>query len=253
MVGDLDPHFAPFLEQPRKAGVLLDFDGTLAPIVDDPGAARPVAGAAELLKQLSVKYRVVAVLSGRPVTFLEPMLPASVILSGLYGLESVRGGERLDHPFAGSWREVIDDVASCSVGRGPAGMGVESKGLSITLHYRTHPELADDVLAWAAGQAARSGLSVRQARMSVELHPPIDADKGTAVEELAGKLAAVCFVGDDVGDLPAFDALDRLEEKGLHVVRVAVLSPEAPTALVERADVRVDGPAGTVALLESLL
>jgi trehalose 6-phosphate phosphatase len=240
------------LEQPRKSGLLLDYDGTLAPIVDDPGAAIPLDGTAEVLKRLARKFKVVGVLSGRPVTFLEPLLPASVILSGLYGLEAVRGGERLDHPFAGAWREVVDDVASSAVARGPKGMRVEAKGLSLTLHYRTHPELADAVMAWAAGQAARSGLRVRAAKMSVELHPPIKADKGTAVEELAARLTAVCFVGDDVGDLPAFDALDRLADKGVDVVRVAVVSAETPSALIDRADHLVRGPAGTLELLESL-
>ena len=93
-------------------------------------------------------------------------------------------------------------------------MVVESKGLSLTLHYR-HPSRARPAVAeWARQQAARSGLEVRPAKMSVELHPPIAADKGTAVEELVAGLAAVCFVGDDRGDLPAYDALDRLAAPG---------------------------------------
>ena len=164
---------APLVAQPRRSGVLLDFDGTLSPIVTNPEVARLLEGAAEVLLALARRYRVVAVLSGRPVSFLEPLIPASVVLCGLYGLEVVRDGERLDHPWAGAWREVIDDVAAQSRARGPEGMRVESKGISLTLHYRENPEAGPDVEAWAVQQAARSGLRVRPARMSVELHPPI--------------------------------------------------------------------------------
>jgi trehalose 6-phosphate phosphatase len=243
----------PFRALPRRSGVLVDFDGTLSPIVDDPAVARPLAGAADVLRDLARRYRVVAVLSGRPVSFLEPLLPASVVLAGLYGLEVSRNGERLDHPFAGAWREVVEDVAAQSRARGPEGMRVESKGLSITLHYREAPEIADEVTAWAAHQAARSGLRVRPARMSVELHPPIDADKGSAVEDLAVKLANLCYVGDDIGDLPAFAALDRLAERGIHTVSVAVRSDEVPTELIAAADVVVNGPRGALNLLRQLL
>jgi trehalose 6-phosphate phosphatase len=98
----------------------------------------------------------------------------------------------------------------------------------------------------------RSGLVARPAKMSVELHPPIDADKGTALHEHADGLTAVCFIGDDVADLPAFDELDRLAETGVYVVRVAVEGVETPDELCERADVRVGGPHEVLELLASL-
>lgn len=237
----------------RDAGVLLDFDGTLAPIVDDPASARPLPGINEVLADLARCYRLVGVLSGRPVAFLQPLLTPEVAIAGLYGLEVIVDGERVDHPFAGAWREVIDDVARISASLGPAGMQVEPKGLSLTLHYRAHPELADEVQDWAAAQASRSGLVARRARMSVELHPPIPTDKGTALETLAEGLSAVCYVGDDEGDLPAFDALDRLAERPVHTVRVAVASDEAPSQLLARADVVVDGPKAVLAFLQSLI
>jgi len=239
--------------EPSRSGILADFDGTLSPIVDDPGAAEPLSGVPEVLAQLAEQYERVAVVSGRPVAFLARFLPPVLFLSGLYGLEVIDRGRRRDHPSGGAWREVINDVASYSEARGPAGMRVENKGLSLTLHYRTRPEIEADVEAWAERQAARSGLDVRPARMSFELHPPIPADKGSAVEEVARGLDAVCFIGDDRGDLPAFAALDRLEAGGTTVVRVAVRSPEAPPELLERADLVVDGPDGVLAFLESLL
>lgn len=231
----------------------MDFDGTLSPIVEDPDEARPLTGATDALKDLVRRYQVVGVLSGRPLTFLAPLMPEGIVVAGLYGLEALGAdGMHRDHPNAGAWREAVEDVARCSAGLGPAGMLVESKGLSLTLHYRSHPELEDEVRKWAISQAARSGLVVRSARMSVELHPPIDSDKGTALESLAHELEAVCYVGDDVGDLPAFDALDRLAGRGVHTLRVAVSSDESPQDLLDRADLVVDGPPGVLSFLRDL-
>lgn len=242
----------PIVSNPARAGLLCDFDGTLSEIIDEPDLARPAAGMPELLAALAGQLGVVGVLSGRPLSFLEPLFAPEVLLAGLYGLEALVGGVRRDHPSGGTWREVIDDVASSSAANGPAGMRVEEKGLSLTLHFRTRPDIADDVRAFAEKQGARSGLQVRSARMSYELHPPIDVDKGTALLELTRDLATVCFIGDDVGDLPAFDALDVLQRAGVTVVRIAVRSPEESGELIERADVLVDGPAGVCALLRAL-
>jgi trehalose 6-phosphate phosphatase len=243
----------PVVRRAPQAGVLLDFDGTLSPIVDDPDAARPSDGVVPTLERLIERYRLVGVMSGRPVAFLGPLLPTGLVLSGLYGLEVVRDGRVVDHPYAGAWREAIEDVVRSSTALGPEGMRVEPKGLSLTLHYRTRPELAEAVHAWAATQAARSGLMARPARMSVELHPPIETDKGTALEHLTEDLAAVVYVGDDVGDLPAFDALDRLATTGVHTLRVAVGSDESPPQLLDRADLVLDGSAAVPGFLEALV
>jgi trehalose 6-phosphate phosphatase len=109
------------------------------------------------------------------------------------------------------------------------------------------------VRAWADEEATRSGLVVRAAKASIELHPPVPADKGSVVEHAAAGLRSVCFLGDDVGDLPAFAALDRLAAAGVHTVKVAVSTEEAPVAVLEGADVVVDGPQGALALLEWLV
>lgn len=241
----------PFGRQPAKSGIFCDFDGTISDIVMDPARARPVAESVELLDRLSGTYARVGVLSGRPLSFLQEFFPPSLFLAGLYGLEVVDGGQRRDHPQAGTWREVIDDVAACSRDRGPTGMRVEHKGLSITLHYRGDEALAPAVQEWATGQAIRSGLVARPARKSIELHPPIAADKGTALHEAADGLSAVCFVGDDIGDLPAFTSLDELADQGVATIRAAVRSDEVAPELVERADVVINSPAGVVGLLRA--
>jgi trehalose 6-phosphate phosphatase len=252
-MSDLAQQLAPVVARAAQGGLFLDFDGTLAPIVDEPEDARPLDGVAEALARLAAAYQLVAVVSGRPVAFLQPLLPDGVVVSGLYGLEVIRDGVRYDHPLAGAWREAVGDVVRASTAHGPTGMRVETKGVSLTLHYRTHPELEEDVGRWAAAQAVRSGLVARPARMSVELHPPIAADKGTALETLATDLEAACYVGDDGGDVPAFEALDRMATTGVHTLRVAVASEESPSGLIDRADLVVAGPQEVLTLLEALL
>lgn len=231
--------------------MLTDFDGTLAPVVADPLGAEALPGTAELLRRLARRYAVVAVVSGRPVDYLQPRLGGErVLLSGLYGLEGMAAGERVEAEGAGQWAPVVADVVAQATER--FGALVEDKGLSLTIHFRTAPEREAEVRSWASAETGRSRLVVRPAKASVELHPPMDTDKGTVVESLATGLDAVCFLGDDVGDLPAFAALDRLAAYGVHAVRVAVRTVEAPALLLERADLVVDGPEGAYALLEAL-
>ena len=244
---------AALVARPEGSAVVLDFDGTLSPIVTDPAEARPGDGAVEVLAALVARYALVAVVTGRPVDFLAPLVPEGVVLSGLYGLEVMRGDQRTDPVRADVWREVVAHVARRSADHGPEGMVVEPKGLSLTLHYRAHPESGAAVAEWARQQSARSGLVARPAKMSVELHPPIDSDKGTALEQLVEGLSAVVYAGDDQGDLPAFDALDRLAARGVDTVRVAVASAEVPPELVDRADVVVADPAALVELLHTLV
>lgn len=241
--------------QPSSTVVASDFDGTLSAIVDDPLAARPVFGAVEALTGLAEHYAATVVISGRPVSFLQRWLPAEVQLLGLYGLEAIVDGVRQVHPAAAAWQAAIDDVATVGERGAPPGVMVEHKGLSLTFHFRTTPDQAPEAMAFAEAQAARTGLALRPARMSVELHPPVAVDKGSTLRQVvadAGATAA-CFIGDDAGDLPAFTALDELADAGLTTVRVAVASTEAPPALLARADVVVDGPVAVVDLLESLL
>lgn len=252
MTESLDAAFAPLVRAPASSGLFVDFDGTLAEIVDDPAAAAPRDGAVEALAALAGVFGRVGVVSGRPVGFLTTFFGETIALAGLYGLETRVDGVEAHHPLASSWREAVQDVAAHSVARGPAGMRVESKGLSLTLHFRGAPHIEHDVRAWAEQQAARSGLLVRGARMSYELHPPIEADKGTTVIGLSDGLTAVAYIGDDVGDLPAFDGLDVLASRGVATVRVAVRSAELAPSIQDRADVLLDGPSAVVDLLEHL-
>jgi trehalose 6-phosphate phosphatase len=240
------------LDDPVRAGLFCDFDGTLSAIVPRPEDARPLDGAPEALAGLAAAFGRVGLISGRPVSFLEPFFPPSVVLAGLYGLEVRIDGQLRGHPQAGAWREAVSDVVTTARASGPEGMRVESKGLSLTLHYRGRPDIAGAVEQWGAHQAARSGLELRPAKMSYELHPPLPADKGTALTELSEGLVAVAFIGDDIGDLDAYDALDTLGAAGLVTVRGAVRSVEESAGLIARADVTYDGPEGVLAALHDL-
>jgi trehalose 6-phosphate phosphatase len=255
--GGLGELWSPFLDDPARAAVLSDFDGTLAPIVDDPAAARPLPGAVDALAALAERYAIVAVVSGRPASFLTAILgnaAGRVLVSALYGLETARLGadgtwDLSTHPDAAEWVAVVEAERAQAAASAPAGLLVEAKGLSFTIHWRTAPEHARWAAEWADVVAERSGLAAHPAKASVELRPPIARDKGTVVQELGAALGAVCFLGDDVGDMPAVAALRALPAT---TVAVAVGTTETPQELRAAADVVVDGPEGALELLRAL-
>ena len=255
-----DVDLTSFTRSPRDAAIITDFDGTLAPIVDDPATSVAVDGAVEVLHALAERYGRVAVVSGRPVEFLGERLGAStrddigLIVSGLYGLQRLERGHVMIHPAALRWIDAVTHVTERAEVEAPAGVRVERKGLSMTIHVREAPQHEDWARSFAETASNATGLALHDARMSYELRPPVAIDKGTVVTELTEGMSAACFLGDDVGDLPAFDALDRLAAaSAATVLRVAVASGEAPAELLERANVIVDGPAGSLAFLRRLL
>jgi trehalose 6-phosphate phosphatase len=247
----------PWLASPLTAGIFLDFDGTLAPIVAVPDEARPLPGVASTLGRLALRYRRVAVISGRPLAYLAEHLgegSGPVELVGLYGLERQlgSGGPVVAGSQASRWEAAVDAVAAAAQAAAPAGLRVERKGVAVTLHFREAPELAGWTAGFAAEQEATSGLIAHPGKQSWELRPPVPTDKGTVVEELASGLRAACFVGDDIGDLPAFAALARFRLAGVDTLSVAVGGAETPAEVLAAGDVVVAGPAGVLALLEAL-
>jgi trehalose 6-phosphate phosphatase len=236
--------------------VLTDFDGTLAPIVPDPETAQPLPEAPAVLAALAQRFGVVGVVSGRPVSFLAERLAAagpSVRLFGVYGMEWIEDGEVRTAPEVDQWRPAAAEVVGAARAEfGGSTVGIEDKGGSVTVHWRGAPEAGARVRAFATTWAPRTGMALLSGRMAIEFRPPVGADKGTVVERLARGCAAACYVGDDVGDLAAFAALDRLAADGTTAVRVAVIDDESPPELVTAADVAVRGPAEALALLAQL-
>jgi trehalose 6-phosphate phosphatase len=236
---------------PGDTELFFDFDGTLAAICDDPAQASMSDVMFTLLAELIPTFGRVSVVSGRPVSFLVERVPPTVALYGLYGLEWAVDGQRGEVEGVAGWRDVVTAVAADGRRRfGPD--VVEDKGASLTAHYRRNPELEADLVRWVEASAEASGLVMRSAKKSCELHPPVDIDKGTVVRERTGSNTAVVYVGDDIGDLPAFEAIAELADAGREAQGVVVRSHETPLELLDLADVVVDGIRGVEALLESL-
>ena len=227
--------------------MLLDFDGSLAPIVAHPDLAVPEPGAREALTALVGRYAVVAVVTGRRAEEVAALLSVPGLhFEGLYGLE-------------GSAPELLLAVLP-QVARAAATVPeawVEDKGVSVAVHYRAAPDPVRARVALMAALepvATDAGIWLIEGKMVLELVPTDRPMKGGAVERIVGEsaLQAVLYAGDDVADLDAFDAIDRLAAAGLATVTVAVRGDETPPALIEAADLVADGPGGLVELLREL-
>jgi len=236
---------------PATTAVLTDFDGTLSPIVTDPYQARPLGGVGAVLSVLARRFGRVAVISGRPVSFLEEHLATGrpsdpghrVRLVGLYGLEQSWGDGRITvEPEARAWQQAIDAAVVALQRDAPAGVLVEPKGLAVTVHWRGAPEAEGWVTGAVAAEVDRSGLRPHAGRLSVELRPPLDVDKGSVVRAMAGPCSAACYFGDDLGDLPAFAALSAMRIEGKRTVAVAVVDNESDPRVAAAADLTLSGP-----------
>ncbi|MFJ1607912.1 trehalose-phosphatase [Streptomyces sp. NPDC088253] len=253
------------LTRPGRAVIALDFDGTLAPIVADPEQARAHPDAVPALAALAPKVASVAVVTGRPAGVAVrhggfagvPGLDHLVVL-GHYGAErwDARTGTvtaPAPHPGVAAVRAELPGVLD-SIGAWH-GTWIEEKGRAVAVHTRRaeDPQAAFEALREPLTDlATRHGLIVEPGRMVLELRPP-GMDKGVALLEYVREVhaEAVMYAGDDLGDLPAFAAVDKLRSDGVPGLLVCSGSAEV-TELTERADLVVDGPAGVVRLLKAL-
>lgn len=253
------------LARPERAVLAFDFDGTLAPIVPDPEQARAHPDAVPALAALAPEVASVAVVTGRPADvavrhggFADvPGLEHLVVL-GHYGAERWDAATGTvtappPHPGVAAVRAELPGVLD----RSGAGQGtwIEEKGRAVAVHTRraSDSQAAFDALREPLTDlATRHGLVVEPGRMVLELRPP-GMDKGVALREYVREVAAesVLYCGDDLGDLPAFAAVNELRSAGVPGLLVCSGSNEV-TELEKRADLVVDGPAGLVRLLRSL-
>jgi trehalose 6-phosphate phosphatase len=227
-------------EAPRAAALLLDVDGTLAPIAARPELAVVPPETRAELERLAGRYALVACVSGRTAEDTARVVGASgVRYVGEHGVE-------LD-PAADEWANRL--AAFAATVDWPSERG---KRLTLAFHYRgaEDEESVLRVLRDVAERALAAGLRPRWGRKVLEISPPLDADKGTAVRRLLAPagLRRALYAGDDATDLDAFRGLDGLEV----AVRVAVVSDEGPTELGLAADLLVDGPVELLALLRQL-
>jgi trehalose-6-phosphatase len=225
--------------EPGRAGLFLDVDGTLAPIVDDPASSRVPEATRRELGRLAGRYALVACVSGRSGERAQEIV-------GVDGLTYVgEHGLELD-PEAEDWAPRIHAFGAA------AGWPAEDKPLSAAFHYRTAAdrEGARRVLEEVERAARAEGFRTRWGRLVLEVLPPLETSKGTAVRRLLAThgLRRGLYAGDDATDLDGFAALDGLEA----AVRVAVVSTEGPSDLGARADVVVASPEELATLLARL-
>jgi trehalose 6-phosphate phosphatase len=262
-------HWESVLAVVARTVVALDFDGTLAPVVDDPAAARIHDDAAATLTELAGAVRAVAVITGRPARQAIAMggldelglrmreRGADLFVFGQYGNERWSSAERRivsPRPPAGlaSFERELPGVLRKA---DALEAYVEEKGLAVAVHTR---RMSDPAAAFArlrepvAALAERHHLTIEPGRNVIEVRSG-SMDKGRALRTLVEEQGAggVVFAGDDLGDVAAFEAVRALRDEGLPGLVVCAASEEQPQ-LVDLADVVVDGPAGTIGLLRAL-
>lgn len=237
--------------------IATDFDGTLAPLATDPQDSRPVAGAVQTLRSLAERGARVAVITGRDARTALRLggldhVPG-ITVAGLYGLETWTDGQlsTMDEPESiARLRERLPAVVTA----GDPDVWIEDKRLSLVVHAR---RAADPDAALAQLRAAVEALG---AELGLEVHPGADVlelrlpgyDKAGVLTRLVGDLRSVLFLGDDVGDLPAFEEIRRMRAAGVTAYGVGVLS-SGVSGIESAADVHVPDPDAAADLLAQLL
>lgn len=263
-VATLAEQLEPLRDDPAHSAVLLDVDGTLAPIVrhaDDATVPEAVRG---LLIQVARRYGLVAVLTGRRSSDARRIVSiGSIAYVGVHGGELLRPGSvrpEIDRALEDWTRRVQDfarDADNATLSR--LRVRLEDKHAIVAFHWRGAPdeEAAHAAVEELANRAEAVGLSTHWGRKVLEVRPPVRIDKGIGVRHLLREadVRAAMYAGDDATDLDAFDALGELVAQGRleHAVCVGIRSEEGPGAVVERADVVLSGPADVRRLLEALL
>jgi trehalose 6-phosphate phosphatase len=252
------------LERPHEASLAFDFDGVLSPIVADPGQSRPYPGVVAALGRLAELVGSVSIITGRPVADVlrlgdlgELAALEHFSIFGLYGMQrwDWAGRTVVSEPVPAGVPAARAELPALLERAEVPGVTIEDKAMSVAVHTR---RAAEPQAAFAALQAplrelaGRHGLALEPGRLVLELRPP-GVDKGHALEAIVERhdSRAVAYFGDDLGDLAAFDAVERLRTAGRPGLKVCSGSDEVPR-LAARADLIVDGPPGVLEFVEGL-
>jgi trehalose 6-phosphate phosphatase len=254
----------PIRADPAHAAVLLDIDGTLAPIVRHAADAHVPEATRALLIEIAKRYGVVGCVSGRRASTARQIVAIGTIAYvGNHGGELLRPGStgaEVD-PELAAWTARVRQFAARAFTAEHQRLRVrsEDKEAIAAFHWRGAPNepAAELAVQEIAQQAEQAGFVVHWGRKVLEVRPPVVLNKGLGVEALlrGGPARAAVYVGDDATDLDAFRGLRSLVQGGEldSALCVAVRSEEAPAELGQQADLIVDGPAGVRGLLEALL
>ncbi|MBN1528739.1 MAG: trehalose-phosphatase [Thermoleophilaceae bacterium] len=258
----LEQALRPLREDPAAAAVLCDIDGTLAPIVERADDAHVPEEAALLLSRLARRYGCVACVSGRSAAEARRLVGVGgIAYAGSHGAELLPpgAGSAQVMPAFQSWERRVRRFAGERTHElRLLRVRIEDKGPITAFHWRGVPdeEAARTHLEGVAQEAEGGGLATHWGRKVLEVRPPVPISKGRAVRELvtSSGVRTALFGGDDATDLDAFDALAALGEEGVldASVCVGVRSDEGPAAIVERADLVVDGVDGFTRVLAAL-
>jgi trehalose 6-phosphate phosphatase len=254
----------PIRGDPAHAAVLLDIDGTLAPIVRHAADAHVPEATRTLLIEIAKRYGVVGCISGRRANTARQIVAIGTIAYvGNHGGELLRPGAtrpEVDRELE-AWAARVREFAARAYTPEHQRLRVrsEDKDAIAAFHWRGAPD--EEAAARAAHEIARraeeAGFVVHWGRKVVEVRPPVTLDKSLGIGALLreGRVSAALYVGDDSTDLDAFRGLRALLDAGelTSALCVAVSSDEAPPELAREADVVVDGPGGVRGLLEALL
>jgi trehalose 6-phosphate phosphatase len=228
----------PLTEAPERAGIFLDVDGTLAPIVERADDAAVPDATRELLEEIAARYALVACVSGRAAEDARQVvgLP-QLTYAGSHGAELLEPGKpvRVLPAFA-EWASRVHAFAESH----DVGARMEDKGPIVAYHFRGRDDL-EPALHSVAREAESQGFLTHWGRKVLEIRPGVEVHKGMAVKELADGLISL-YAGDDVTDLDAFEVVD---------VSVGIVSEEGPPEIRD-ADIVVDGPRGFVEVLRAL-
>jgi trehalose 6-phosphate phosphatase len=254
----------PLRSDPARSAILLDIDGTLAPIVRHAADAHVPEATRTLLIEIAHRYGVVGCVSGRRAA-----VARQIVAIGTIAYIGNHGGELL-RPRATTVEVAPELVAWIARVRAFAELAMtperqrlrilcEDKDVISAFHWRGAPdeEQAEASVREIAALAEREGLAVHWGRKVLEVRPPVKLDKGMGVSTLlrGSDVTAALYVGDDTTDIDAFRALRRLLESGRLTAAVcaAVSSDETPEELARESDIAVDGTGGVRELLEALL
>lgn len=266
-----EQHYAELVRAAPGTVVGLDFDGVLAPIVDDPAQAHIHPRAHEALTELAAQVQAIAVITGRPAR-------QALALGGLeeVGTSIADAGKEL-YLFGQYGNERWSTVERRVVSpRPPAGLAtferdlpralrrsgaeaayVEEKGLAVAVHTRRLDD-ADEAFARLLPEledlASHHDLVVEPGKNVIEVRSA-GMHKGVAVRTLVDELDAggFLFAGDDLGDVEAFEAVRELRRDGMPGLLVASMTQaDADHPLADLADVVVAGPDGVLDLLGEL-
>ena len=247
----------PLTDDPARAALFFDIDGTLSPIVERAQDAQVPQETSLLLARLSRRYASVACISGRGAADVRRLVGVGGIeYSGLHGAELL-GPNTSRAEVLPEFARHMPEVQRFARERDSAELRslrvrIEDKGPIMTFHWRGAPDedAAHERVRRIAEEAETDGLWIHWGRKVLEIRPPVQIGKGRAVRDLLARtpVRAALYAGDDATDLDAFEALAEVE----HPVRVGVRSDEGPPEIVERADLVVDGVEGVRQVLAAL-